>query len=314
MAPHSGHLSNSSSSELAVGSTRRQPAVSPTRRLRFEDETETEAESRYLERQWQRRWVGQRGTGVLVSKPDLNLYINSRAEAGLQGELHDIDRWQRRRTPSGRAGGVGVAGQWDSCGKILGGGINLNRCLQPPLSDDRGQSLYQPHLNLRTEPIKETYIGSITPDETRSPRGQGMAGCVSEMQVRRSTKQGELNGNRAVPTRDLPINPYAPDQLTTPISRCPSSLSSPSLPMSQSVRLKSTTAGQDVNQDREEHGRPTGTKHHRERRSGAEQKERSPCVDVGGGVDLRKTNSSSTERSSDKTGQNIYKYIHLHQV
>ncbi|XP_039983819.1 uncharacterized protein si:dkey-121a11.3 isoform X2 [Xiphias gladius] len=304
VSSHSGHLSESSSSELAVGSTRRRPAVSPTRRLRFEDETETEAESRYLERQWQRRRAGQRGTGVLVSKPDLNLYINSRAEVGLHGAQYDVDRQHRGQTPAAGAGGVWVAGQCDSCGKILGGGVNLNLCLKPPVPDDRGQGLFRPQLNLRTEPIRETYIGSVTPGEIRSPRGGGVSGCVSNMQVRRSTNQVELNGNQAMPTTDLPINPYAPDPLTTPIFRCPSSSSSPSLLMSQSVRLSSTKAGQDLNQDQEEQGRAAAAKPHRELRSGAELKERSPCVEEGGCVDFRMTNSSSSsERSSDTTAE-----------
>ncbi|KAG7218864.1 hypothetical protein INR49_019450 [Caranx melampygus] len=272
VASHPGHLSDSSSSKLAVGLPRRRLEASPTRRLRFEDETETEAESRYLERQRQRRWVGQRGTGVLVSKPDLSLYISSRVEAGLQRAEHDVDRQRRGQTP---AGGVGAAGPCDSCGTVLGGGVNLN------LPDGRGRSLCRPHVNLRTEPIRETYIGSITLGKaTPWWGGRGRA--------------------------DLPINPYAPDQLTTPTSRCPSS-SSPSLVtssmMPQSIKLNGTQAGQTLTQDQGEQGRPAGAKPHREHRAGAERRTRSPCVEEAGGVELRMKNSSSSssERSSDST-------------
>ncbi|XP_018517945.1 uncharacterized protein si:dkey-121a11.3 [Lates calcarifer] len=290
-----GFLSDSSSSDLAVGSSRRHPAASPTRRLRFEDETETEAESRYLERQRQRRWVGQRGTGVLVSKPDLNLYMNSRT-----GVRFDADRQQRGQLP---AGGPGVVGQCESC--VRTSSVNVNLRLHPPVPDDRGRSLYRPHLNLRTEPIRETYIGSVTPDQTRPPRGGGGAG-----QVRRRTNQVELNGNQTKPTTDLPINPYSLNQLTTPIFRCPSSSSAPAVTsammssamMSHRVRLSGTKTQLDLNQDWEEQRSLAAAKAHRELRSGAELKERSPCVEERGeGVDPRVKNSSSS--SLDTTAE-----------
>ncbi|GAA6226288.1 uncharacterized protein LOC108874036 isoform X3 [Lates japonicus] len=284
-----GLLSDSSSSDLAVGSSRQHPAASPTRRLRFEDETETEVESRYLERQWQRRRVGRQGTGVLVSKPDLNLYMSSRAGAGF-----DADRQQRGRLP---VGGPGVVGQCESC--VRTSSVNLNLRLHPPVPDDRGRSLYQPHLNLRTEPIRETYIGSVTSDETRPPRGGGGDG-----QGRRRTNQVELNGNQTTPTTDLPINPYSPNQLTTPTFRCPSS-SAPAVTsamISHRVRLNGTKTGLDLNQDWEEQRRLAAAKTHRELRSGAELKERSPCVEERGeGVDPRV--KSSTSSSSDTTAK-----------
>ncbi|XP_045898887.1 uncharacterized protein LOC123966818, partial [Micropterus dolomieu] len=276
----SGHLSDLSSSESAVGSARRRPPVaSPTRRLRFEDETETEAESRYLERQ--RRRGGQRGTGVLVSKPDLNLYVKARAEAG-----HVADRQQRGRTPAG--------GQCDLCGTVLGGGVNLNLRLHPPVPENRGRRLY------RTEPIRETYIGCVRPGET-SGGGSGAG------QVMMGPNQVELNGNqvtllKATPTTDLPMNPYAPDQTTTP-AQPSSSSSSPhvtSLMMSQSVRLNCTKSGQ--NQNQEERGRPAAAKPHRELRSGPELKERSPCV-KDGGLDLRMKSPSSSSSSSGRSSK-----------
>ncbi|XP_040896266.1 uncharacterized protein si:dkey-121a11.3 [Toxotes jaculatrix] len=293
VASHSGHLSNSSSGESAPGSTRRRPAVSPTRRLRFEDETELEVESRYLERQQQRRRVGQRGTGVLVSKPDLNMYINRRAEAGLQGERYDVDKQQRGRTP---AGGRGL-GQCDSCGTVLGGRVNLNHRLHQPVLDDRGQSLYRPHLNLRTEPIRETYIGSVTLGETRYAQGGGGTWRVSDMQVRRSsTNQVELNVSQAMPSTDLPINPYGPDPLTTPAFRCPSPPTATSAMTPQSSRLKSTKAGRDL--DEEEPGRPAVAQTHRDVQCGSELKDRS-CLDE----DPRMKNSSSSSSGTKAESQ-----------
>lgn len=310
MASLSGHLNDSSSSESAVESTRRcPPAASPTRRLRFEDETETEAESRYLERQWQRRRVGQRGTGVLVSKPDLNLYVNSKAGAVPQGVGHVVERQQRGRTLAEGAG------QCDSCGTVLGGG--LNRRLHPTVPESRGRSLY------RTETIKETYIGSVTPGEIS---GGGCGAWHVDNEVMRKTFQVKLNGNQvtvpqATPTTDLPINPYAPNQLTMPtqpsclvppIFKCPSPLSPPhvtSVVMSQSIRLNSTKTGNNLNQNQRELGKPAATKTHRELRSGAGLKERGHCVKEGG-LDLEmkisSSSSSSSGKSSETTGKNIY--------
>ncbi|KAK9518796.1 hypothetical protein VZT92_021572 [Zoarces viviparus] len=284
VASSSGHLSDSSSSESAVRSSRRLPLASPTR-LRFEDETETEVESRYLERQRQRRHGGQRWTGVLVSKPNLNQYVNCRAEA------EHVDRQQRGLTP---ARGLG---QCDPCGTVLGGGVNLNLRLHPP--EDQGRSLHRRRLNLRTEPIRETYIGSVTPGETDGRGGRIMP--YANNHVRRTTNQVELNGNQmtipqATPTTDLPINPYAPDQLTMHTSNCPYTLSPPPVTsslMSQSIRLSSTKAEQDSPE----------AKPHIQLRSAAELKERTPSVEEGG-LDLRMKNSSSSSgRSSETTAE-----------
>ncbi|XP_042271815.1 uncharacterized protein LOC121900014 isoform X3 [Thunnus maccoyii] len=279
VASLSGHLSDSSNSESTVGSTRRRSAASPTRRLRFEDETETEAECRYLERQRQRRQAGKQALGVLVSKPDLNLYVNS--GAGLQGPRHIVDRQH--------GGGTVGEGQCDSCGTVLEGGVNLNLHLHPtPLVPDNAeQSLYWPHLNLRTEPIKETYIGSVT--LTDSSRGGGGAQGVPNMQVRRRTNQVELNGNQALHTTELPINPYA-DPLVTPTIKHtsvlslatsrPSSSSPPPVTSaggSQNTRLNGTTPGQSMNQNQEERGIPAAAKPHKELPSGGDTK-KSPCV------------------------------------
>ncbi|XP_068176493.1 uncharacterized protein [Antennarius striatus] len=250
----SGHLGFLPSSDSAPTSTRRRPrAASPTRRLRFEDETETEVESRYLERQ--RRWAGQRGACVLVSKPDLSLYVNGKV---------------------GQQGG--------SCGTVLGSRVNLNLQSCPFIPEDWARSLYRSHLHLRTEPIRETYIGSVTPAETSDdgPNAQSFANLHL-----RTTSLVELNANQghllqATPT-DLPINPYAPDQLTTPTtSWCPSSSM-----MSQDIRFSSTKEVKNQNQNLEEPEGPAGVKP----QGGVRSVE-------GSDLELRMKNSSSFSSSS----------------
>ncbi|KAM8873871.1 uncharacterized protein AB9W97_015504 [Spinachia spinachia] len=272
----------SSLGQEAARSQRQRPATSPTRRLRFADETETEAECRYLERQWQRRLGGQRATGVLVSKPKLNQYVNGRAG-------HVVDRKQRGRTSTGGLG------QWDSCGTVSGGGVSLNLRLYPPAPEDPGQSLRIPRLNLRTEPIRETYIGSVTPGEVDG-RGGRTVPFVNH-HFRRTTSQVELNGSRtstaqAASTTGLPINPYDPDQLTTPPSNNnPYSLSPPlvtSSLMSHSIRPNRTKAAQKE---------PPAAKPPGRHESEEELEEKSPSVEEGC-LDRMMKNSSSSSCSS----------------
>lgn len=189
-----GHLNDPSSSQTASRSTRRRPASSPNRRLRFEDETEKEAESRYLERQ--KRRAGQRMQDILVSKPDVSQYVNGRPKVGLVDAQH-------------------IPG--------LGGGVNLQ--LHPMVHNQR-QSLYlispsRPYINLRTEPIKETYIGLVThSDSDGRESAQVEERTASNMRVRRRANHMEHNGfnKPAMPSSDLPINPYAPDQIVVPSS------------------------------------------------------------------------------------------------
>ncbi|XP_032363637.1 uncharacterized protein LOC116677028 [Etheostoma spectabile] len=257
--------------ESAVGSSRRRPVTSPTRRLRFEDETETEAESRYLDRQRQRTQMG-----VLASKPDLNLYVNGRPGAhghqgpglqgpGLQGSgahghqgtglqgprLQGSGAHGHQETGPQGPGGHGHQGArpasdgehrgrtapWDSCGTVLGGRVSLKPCPHP---EDRGRSPYRPRLSLWSEPIRETYIGSVTACDRSGGGGKS-----------RSTNQN-------MPNTNLPINPYPPQQLATPLSR---SFSSP-----QSVRLNSTQAEQTLNHNQslswEELGGSAAKPHH----------------------------------------------------
>lgn len=306
----SGNLSDLSSRKPAIGSTRQTtPVASPTRLLRFEDETEREAESRYLERQ--RRQTGQRRTGVLVSKPELKLYVDGRAGAvpqgaGAQGVQHVVDGERRGRTL------VGGTDQFCSLGTVLGDRVKLNVHLHPPVPEDRGRSLHRSRLNLRTETIRETYIGSVTPGE--SSRGGGNDQYFANKQVRRMMNDVEVNGNQvnlpqATPTADLPINPYAPTQpsdLSPPISKGPSFLCPPSTMMSQSFRLNATKSEKSLSQSQEERERPATSKPHKELQSGAEVNESSPCVEEKG-VELRMKNASFFFSSiSGTTGQNIY--------
>ncbi|XP_026200701.1 uncharacterized protein si:dkey-121a11.3 isoform X2 [Anabas testudineus] len=184
----SANLGESSNNKAAAGQMTRRPAASPSRRLRFEDETEMEVESRYQERQRRRGWI--RGTGVLVSKPGLNVYISDRAGQGLQ-----------------------VIGQCHTCGTSSEGPVDFSQ--HTPVSDDRRRCLYKTNLNLWTEPIRETYIGSAIPSETR---GRG-ALSASNMQQAMVT-----------------CPPTAPPPMT-------------SLMTSTAVRLNGRKAGQDLNQD-----------------------------------------------------------------
>lgn len=263
MASHSAHLSDSCNNESAVGLTTQRPVASPNRRLRFEDETEMEAESRYQERQRRRAGIWRTG----VSKPDLNLYICDRMVPESQ-----------------------VVGQPHTC--RAGSGQRSNMSQHPHVSDDRGWGLYQSNLNLRTEPIRETYIGSVIPGVTRG----GGAMCVSNIQVRRRDNHMALN------ITDLPVNPYAPNQLATLTSRCSSTSRPPPMTSSMTpptVRLNGRKAGQ----DQEVLGGPAGAQPHRDLRSGAEVTERKNSVSSCLPAQTELTMMS--QRRSESPGQNI---------
>lgn len=268
----SSHLSDVSGSELAV---RRSPAASPTRRLRFEDETETEVETRYRERQ--RRRAPPHGTSVLASKPQLRLYVKDRMGEEPQGAGHVVDGhiW-----PSG-------TDHCTSCRRVLGGEFSLNIHHPPDVLKDRGRTLNRPHLHVRSEPIRETYIGCVTLSEVS--RGQ-VGGEHPASNHGRKKNQVQRYGNRAnsllaTPTTDLPINPYAnnqqntsvqPPSFTPPTSKCPHS---PPVMISQIISLDSTK----VTQKQAELQKPAADH---------QVKERSPLV-VGGSVDLRERSSAS---------------------
>ncbi|XP_020793801.2 uncharacterized protein KIAA1614 [Boleophthalmus pectinirostris] len=186
------HLNSSSHTQAPSRSTRRRPESSPNRRLRFEDETEREAESRYQERQ--KRRAGQRGQDILVSKPDVSQYVNGQYKAIGDGQY---------------------------MGQL---GVNLQLHPTPLVYNHQSQILYpvppaRPVISLRTEPIKETYIGVVTySDSDGGEAGEQMGRRgASNTGVRRRTNNTKQNGLHKQSTlrSDLPINPYAPEQTLT---------------------------------------------------------------------------------------------------
>lgn len=199
------HWSESPNSQSAVRKNQRPrpPVTSLPRRLRFEDESETEAETRYLERLQQRTAAGWRGTRVLVSKPDPNFYFEG--SAGAPGA------------------GLVCQGQASGCGTlrtVSGGGVSSNLRLSTPVHEELARRLHRPRLKVRTEPIRETYIGSVT--YTEPDTGAGKTGHVTRNKMWTGAALAEFNEihvptiSRAAPTTDLPKNPYALRQLATP--------------------------------------------------------------------------------------------------
>lgn len=292
-APLSGNLSDSSSGDSACGGPqqRRRPGQSPTR-VRFQDETDKEAEIRYLERLRQRRRAGERAQGMLISKPNLSAYVNGRKEAeqhtgasnrvliesGCIPDTHSQWLQRPRRAPDSLVHSAGgghyktlplqdeANRQCNSCGMILDGCVPILNPYpnpSPPLQilpvNGESEGMVAPYwvppskpsLTLRTEPIKETYIGTISPEEDRkatrlaeemTDSGDGDRGGAESgggIQVKRRTKRSELTGinGHMVPappdgikprcvvadtpsstngTVKLPPNPYASEHTSQP--------------------------------------------------------------------------------------------------
>ncbi|XP_054907832.1 uncharacterized protein LOC129373772 [Poeciliopsis prolifica] len=137
-------------------------SASPTRRLRFEDETETKAESRYRER--------EQGTGVQVSKPNLNQ--------------------------------LNVRGRPAMAPMMSGAQLDRRLTLCPPVARVRGRGLNRPLLHVRTEMLKDSYIGCISPAD--SGEGGGVAVSIVD---KRGTNQ--VTASQTPPTVETPANPYA---------------------------------------------------------------------------------------------------------
>uniref|UniRef100_W5MUZ6 Si:dkey-121a11.3 n=1 Tax=Lepisosteus oculatus TaxID=7918 RepID=W5MUZ6_LEPOC len=183
------------------GGLRRRHGQSPTR-VRFEDESAQDAEVRYLERLQQRRRAAERGQGLLVSKPHLSSYVNGgpsksegssgRAERGRSPEGAPLWSRKTRRThdgshsnsESGSDKGQSAGRKCDSCGSVL---QELDQSLLPSkhadssLSDSRMKMIpcwvSPSNHRVRTECIKETYIGEVSPVEDRDFRtGNGTCG------------------------------------------------------------------------------------------------------------------------------------------
>ncbi|XP_017296639.1 uncharacterized protein LOC108251009 isoform X2 [Kryptolebias marmoratus] len=255
VASLSEHLSDLSNS--------RRIKVSPTRCLRFEDETEMEAKSRYLERQQQKTQVEQRRvTCVLASKQDLNLYMNSQPGHNKKRAEPVVDGQQRGRMV------VRGMDHSEPCGVMFGGGVNLalRIHLQPPLAEGKGRT---PHPHVWTEPIRETYIGCITPPKTRgggSNKG-GERGGADHMQVMWRENQMVLNKNQVTTPQDLPENPYDSYTMARPLQPFATVTS---LIMSQSRRLNGTKAGKNLTQNRDDLERHAASQGHRDLRCGSE--------------------------------------------
>ncbi|KAK3561958.1 hypothetical protein QTP86_019068 [Hemibagrus guttatus] len=167
VAVGSGNLSDSSSSDSTGGSRRhRTHGQSPTR-VRFQDESEKDAEVRYLERQHRR--AGERAQGLLVAKPSLATYIKSQRPE---------DKYKSRRSQENlRDANIyrpeTISQQCNSCGTILDGDFSDSRFVQKQSLPVNGETESRmvpcwvaptlPNRLVRIEQIKETYIGVMSP-------------------------------------------------------------------------------------------------------------------------------------------------------
>ncbi|KAL4634856.1 hypothetical protein GN956_G13919 [Arapaima gigas] len=181
VAATSGNLSDSSSGDSASG-FRRRHGQSPTR-VRFEDESEKDAEVRYLERLRQQRRAGERAQGLLVSKPTLSSYVNGRKEDEAVRGPDTVLNTRPRRTQEEALGKSGsqskdtsqefLSRKCNSCGSLLDGGATAAANLQLEQTanlhhDTQGKTVpcwvapVHPTRTVRTEWIRETYIGEVS--------------------------------------------------------------------------------------------------------------------------------------------------------
>ncbi|KAB5559137.1 hypothetical protein PHYPO_G00025500 [Pangasianodon hypophthalmus] len=254
----SGNLSDSSSSDSTGGSRRRRTHGQSPTRVRFQDETEKDAEVRYLERQCKR--VGERAQGLLGAKPSLATYINSQRPEDKyksrrsQEDLPDINSHYEPAT---------MGQQCNSCGTILDGDFSDPRFFQKQPSPANGESEGRtvpcwvaptlPNRLVRIEQIKETYIGAMSPVIVESDgthcRATGSVGSgrgTLQKQKRKSRKRdgspeirataanglrtpGSPSISRNTPMSNgaiaLPPNPYALDSLEIKVEGTCKSLS-----------------------------------------------------------------------------------------
>ena len=180
-----------------------------------------------------------------------------------------------------------------------------------PLPEDRGRSLHRPRLHLLTEPIRETYIGSVRHEETR------VVGGGAYHQVRRRTNQKEINGN-PMPIIDLPINPYALDQLTTPTSYSAtptvgSAMTLQSIGVNWTEVVPNQNKNQDQNQQQEKNQKQEKKQdqnHKQEKNQHQKQDQGGPAAaqpqkDVHSWAALQQRSPSVEVQSS--TGENVYR-------
>lgn len=161
----SGNLSDASSSDSTGGSRRRRlHGQSPTR-VRFQDESEKDAEVRYLERQSKR--AGERVQGLLGAKPSLATYINSQRPE----DKYNSRRSQENLPSTNEPETTGQ--QCNSYGTILDEDFSDSRFFQKHPSPANGETEGStvpcwvaptlPNRLVRIEQIKETYIGTMSP-------------------------------------------------------------------------------------------------------------------------------------------------------
>lgn len=162
-----GSLSDSSSSDSTGSSHRRRSHGQSPTRVRFQDESENDAEVRYIERQ--RRRAGQRVQGILVPKPRLSSYVNIQRPAA-------DDAWKSKlqRRPENlfiKANGHYKA---DNTGQEFNSILSSDRGPFCCKGDSEGRMVpcwgapTLPNRLVHMEHIKETYIYGFSPDNVES--------------------------------------------------------------------------------------------------------------------------------------------------
>ncbi|XP_035379065.1 uncharacterized protein KIAA1614 isoform X2 [Electrophorus electricus] len=204
----SGNLSDSSSSDSTC-SGRRRPGHSPTR-VRFQDESEKDAEVRYQDRVRQRRWAAERAQGPLGSKPSLAAYIDSRTGEAEPTAEHKSGRSQEvSRNGNSHYGALlcsHVGQQCEACGSVLDKASPLlPNSITFPLesaNEEAEEKLVPcwlaatlPSHPVRIERIRETYVGPsdsliMDSDGTRCRTAVTRDTAASTRTLERSKRRG----------------------------------------------------------------------------------------------------------------------------
>lgn len=208
----SGNLSDSSSSDSTGGSRRRRTHGQSPTRVRFQDESEKDAEVRYLERQC--RQAGERVQGLLGVKPSLATYINSQDKYKSRKNQENLPNANSHYEPET------IGQQCNSCGTILDGDFSDSCFFQKQPSPANGEAEGRtvpcwvaptlPNRLVRIEQIKETYIGAMSPVIVESDgthcRAAGSVGSVRgtlQKQKRKSRKRDGSPETRATTANGL---------------------------------------------------------------------------------------------------------------
>ncbi|XP_062868872.1 uncharacterized protein si:dkey-121a11.3 [Trichomycterus rosablanca] len=242
-----GSLSDSSSSDSAGSSHRRRSHGQSPTRVRFQDESENDAEVRYLERQ--RRRAGQRVQEILGPKPNLSSYVNNHRPDDAETWKYKIrSRQENIPKANGHYEANTTGQQYNSCGAILDRGPFCSN------GDSEGRMVpcwvapTLPNRLVRIEQIKETYIDGSSPVIVESDgthcraastvdNGRGTlqkANCKSKSRPEADiinanglTEPESPGTTRHAPSSSptaLPPNPYAPESLTDKKLHSPASL------------------------------------------------------------------------------------------